>query len=68
MVNDKPIIKSIVHWLKKHYNELPRYLTRQLSQIEGLKEFCKSFPTCDGCPFWEKHIGCKFRGKTPREW
>lgn len=20
------------------------------------------------CPFWKEHIGCMFRGKTPREW
>ena len=31
-------------------------------------EKCKGHPTCEGCPFWKKHKGCYFRGKTPREW
>ena len=30
--------------------------------------FCESFPTCEGCDFYQEHIGCYFRGKTPREW
>ena len=29
---------------------------------------CNKHPTCEGCAFWKKHIGCYFRGKTPREW
>ena len=62
------IIKKFLHWYRLHYDELPRYLTRQLLQLESIKEFCKTFPTCDGCPFKEEHIGCAFRGKTPREW
>lgn len=31
-------------------------------------KMCKEHPTCDGCPFLEKHKGCYFRGKIPREW
>jgi len=33
-----------------------------------LKAYCKSNSTCDKCTFKQKHKGCFFRGKTPREW
>lgn len=33
-----------------------------------IKEYCESHPTCKGCNFKKKHIGCLFRGKSPREW
>lgn len=41
---------------------------KAIDSIETLKQFCESFPTCEGCPFKKEHIGCMFRGKTPREW
>lgn len=36
-------------------------------------DLCQKLPTCEyesgeKCPFWVKHEGCFFRGKTPREW
>lgn len=40
-----------------------------LYSVFKLKSYCESNPTCKGCDFKEKHIGCRFRqGKTPREW
>ena len=39
-----------------------------LMSVLTLKLECTSHPTCDGCKFKEEHIGCLFRGKTPREW
>lgn len=33
-----------------------------------LKSYCKMHPTCEGCSFRKEHIGCEFRGKSPREW
>ena len=33
-----------------------------------IQRFCNGFPTCEGCPKHKEHIGCEFRGKTPREW
>lgn len=30
--------------------------------------YCKAHPTCDNCIFRQKHAGCLFRDKTPREW
>jgi hypothetical protein len=68
MVNDKPIIKTFLHWFRKNGDVLPRHLTRQLLQLESMKQFCLEFPTCEGCPFREEYKGCMFRGKIPREW
>ena len=39
-----------------------------LEDLRQLKSYCNVNPTCSGCPFNEKHNGCMFRGKTPREW
>lgn len=39
-----------------------------LEDLHDLKLDCNANPTCSGCPFNEKHNGCMFRGKTPREW
>lgn len=39
-----------------------------LEDLLELKSYCNVNPTCSGCPFKEKHNGCMFRGKTPREW
>jgi hypothetical protein len=66
----KSIINTFNQWFDKHdcSINLPRYITRQMLQLNGVKEFCLSFPTCEGCPFKEKHIGCLFKNKTPREW
>lgn len=68
MVNNKPIIRAFLYWYKKYGDTLPRYMTRQLLQIESLKQFCLEFPTCEDCPFQEEYKGCMFRDKTPREW
>ena len=69
--NKNTIINKYLHWLHeedKKGNTMPRFITRQMLQLYGVREFCKSFPTCEGCPFREEHTGCAFRGKTPREW
>ena len=68
MVNQKSIIKIYIQWMKKHGNEMPRFITRQMLQLNGVREFCRSFPTCEGYPFCQEHIGCMFRNKIPREW
>ena len=36
--------------------------------ISTIRDYCESHPTCDGCDFRKEHIGCEFRGKSPREW
>ena len=36
--------------------------------LKMIRWFCRAHPTCDGCPFRKEHIGCSFRGKSPREW
>ena len=36
--------------------------------LNTLKKYCEDHPTCDGCIFNKKHIGCRFRGLTPREY
>ena len=33
-----------------------------------IKRYCDLHPTCKGCFKNEEHIGCTFRGKSPREW
>ena len=33
-----------------------------------LSNWCELHPTCKGCNFGKKHIGCQFRGKSPREY
>lgn len=33
-----------------------------------IKRWCNCHPTCDGCFKNKEHIGCEFRGKSPREW
>lgn len=70
MVNGSPIINAFINWFKNEHKNthIPRYMTNQLLQLNNLKQFCLHFPTCDGCPFREKHKGCMFRSKTPREW
>lgn len=62
------MIERFVKWFEKHIDEIPRYLSRQLLQLNSIKEFCNLFPTCSGCPFEEEYKGCIFRNKTPREW
>ena len=34
----------------------------------NIVKYCEAHPTCKGCKHHKKHIGCKFRGKSPREW
>lgn len=65
---EKSIIKTYIQWMKNHGEEMPRFITRQMLQLNGVREFCKSFPTCEKCPFCKEHIGCMFRNKIPREW
>lgn len=33
-----------------------------------IKRYCDQHPTCEGCFKNKEHIGCEFRGKSPREW
>jgi hypothetical protein len=53
-----------------HFKELS--LVEQTVQVAKakaiLKMNCELKPTCDGCLDCKKHIGCEFRGKSPREW
>lgn len=59
------IKNSFENYKKTHQN----YFTKVFEHLLNvLKAFCKSFPTCEGCPFREDHIGCQFKEKTPREW
>lgn len=37
-------------------------------EIIKLIRDCNNNPTCENCDYCKKHIGCYFRGKTPREW
>ena len=39
-----------------------------LDDLAELRDKCEEAKTCKGCRFNKKHIGCEFRGKTPREW
>lgn len=36
--------------------------------MQNIKKYCEDHPTCKGCKKNKKHIGCEFRGKSPREW
>ena len=42
------------------------YITVKIEN--SIMDICDAHPTCEGCPFWKKHQGCYFKGKTPREW
>ena len=64
----KSIIDVFCKWYDSYTEEIPRHLTRQILQLNAVKDFCVEFPTCEGCPFYKKYVGCIFRGKTPREW
>lgn len=33
-----------------------------------IQGYCQNHPTCEGCKKNKEHIGCEFRGKSPREW
>lgn len=36
--------------------------------MKTIKDKCEARPTCKGCKSMHDHIGCYFRGKSPREW
>lgn len=36
--------------------------------MQQIKKYCEDHPTCKECKKNKKHIGCEFRGKSPREW
>lgn len=36
--------------------------------MREIKKLCDLHPTCEGCFKNKEHIGCEFRGKSPREW
>ena len=57
------VIERFVKWINSN-NNIPRYMTRVILQLNNLKEFCVEFPTCEGCPFY-KHQG---RKPTTLEW
>lgn len=38
------------------------------SAMTIIQGYCQNHPTCKGCKKNKKHIGCEFRGRTPREW
>lgn len=42
--------------------------TIKVDFTDTVRNICALHPTCEGCCFMEKHKGCYFRGKTPREW
>ena len=44
------------------------YAKAILDDLCRIRSFCNEYSTCDGCPFFKKHKGCIFRGKSPREW
>lgn len=45
--------------------DIPK-IVKQSMQI--LENWCELHPTCKNCGFRKKHIGCQFRGKSPREY
>ena len=72
IITDGPLIKRMQMWLMDRSGTISRYKEQRTylaeCQLNAIKRFCLDFPTCDGCPFQKEHIGCMFRGKTPREW
>lgn len=63
------IIKSIETYVLHNQFDMSRDMSRQLLQLNYIKDLCDKFPACDGCPLNKKYIGCLFRqGKTPKEW
>ena len=62
------IIGKFADWFIENSQSQPRYIMRGMLQLNNVKQFCESFPTCECCPFREEHKGCMFRDKTPREW
>ena len=51
---DKRSVESINNYRNHHMKEI--------------KTLCEVFPTCEGCSKNLPHLGCEFRGKSPREW
>lgn len=43
-------------------------LNRAVNGMLDIVKYCEAHPTCEGCSFRKEHIGCEFRGKSPREW
>lgn len=63
------IIKNVETYVFHNQFDMPRDMSRQLLQLNYIKDMCNKFPICNGCPLNKEHIGCLFRqGKTPKEW
>lgn len=63
------IIKTIETYTFHNQFDMSRDMSRQLLQLNYIKDLCNKFKTCDSCPVYKGHIGCLFRqGKTPKEW
>ena len=63
------IIKNIETYVFHNQFDMSRDMSRQLLQLNYIKDMCNKFSTCNSCPLNKKHIGCLFRqGNTPREW
>ena len=63
------IIKKIETYVFHNQFDMSRDMSRQLLQLNYIKNMCNKFPTCNGCPLNKAYIGCLFRqGKTPKEW
>ncbi len=55
----KSYLGSIISWAE--------YKILKVS-MHHITSYCKTHPTCNNCIFRQKHVGCLFRDKTPREW
>lgn len=63
------IIKKIETYVFHNQFDMSRDMSRQLLQLNYIKDMCNKFPTCNDCPLNKEYIGCLFRqGKTPKEW
>ena len=63
------IIKNIETYVFRNQFDMSRDMSRQLLQLNYIKDLCNKFPTCNSCTLNEIYLGCLFRqGKTPKEW
>lgn len=51
---------------REMYEKSRRYAVEDA--MATIKRYCGQHPTCEGCFKNKEHIGCEFRGKSPREW